>query len=89
MHTQLDSNIHIHQSSGDPLVDLVQHRVLTGKLIYLIVTRLDTFFVIDVLSRYMQNHYQIHSTATSHVLRYLKGFPDTNCIIDLSLIPIK
>jgi len=48
---------------------------LIGKLICLIVTRLDITFTVGVLSRYMQSLYQLHRTTACRILRYLKRAP--------------
>ena len=44
---------------------------LIGSLIYLINTRLDICYVVNVLSQFMSQLRQTHWTTTKHVLIYL------------------
>jgi hypothetical protein len=46
---------------------------LVGSLIYLVNTRLDSCYAVNVLSHSMSQPRQTHWTAVKHVLRYLRG----------------
>jgi hypothetical protein len=46
---------------------------LIGSLMYLVNTRLDSCYVVNVLSHSMSQPRQTHWTTTKHVLRYLRG----------------
>ena len=46
---------------------------LIGSLMYLVNTRPDICFVVNVLSQFMSQLRQTHWTTTKHVLRYLRG----------------
>ena len=85
--TPIDPNIHFYQNLGEPLVDPEKYTRLIGKLICLIVTRLDITFTVGVLSRYMRILYQLHWTTACRILWYiLKGLQVMGCIIALHLI---
>jgi hypothetical protein len=46
---------------------------LIGSLMYLVNTKLDSCYVVNVLSHSMSKPRQTHWTAVKHVLRYLRG----------------
>jgi hypothetical protein len=46
---------------------------LIGSLMYLVNTRLDSCYAVNVLSHSMSQPRQTHWTTTKHVLRYLQG----------------
>jgi hypothetical protein len=46
---------------------------LIGSLMYLVNTRLDSCYAVNVLSHSMSQPRQTHWTATKHALRYLRG----------------
>jgi hypothetical protein len=46
---------------------------LIGSLMYLVNTRLDSCYAVNVLSHSMSQPRQTHWTTTKHVLRYLRG----------------
>ena len=46
---------------------------LIGSLMYLINTRPDICYVVNVLSQFMSQSRQTHWIAAKHVLRYLRG----------------
>jgi hypothetical protein len=46
---------------------------LIGSLMYLVNTRLDICYAVNVLSQFMSQSRQTHWTAAKHVLRYLQG----------------
>ena len=45
---------------------------LIGTLMYLVNTRLDSCYVVNVLSHYMSQSRQTHWTAVKHILRHLQ-----------------
>jgi hypothetical protein len=57
--------------SGD--VDPHLYRQLIGSLMYLVNTRPDIFYAVNVLSQFMSQPKQTHWIAAKHVLRYLQG----------------
>jgi hypothetical protein len=46
---------------------------LIGSMMYLVNTRLDSCYAVNVLSHSMSQRRQTHLTTTKHVLRYLRG----------------
>jgi hypothetical protein len=57
--------------SGD--VDPHLYRQLIGSLMYLVNTRPDIFYAVNVLSQFMSQPKHTHWIAAKHVLRYLQG----------------
>jgi hypothetical protein len=57
--------------SGD--VDPHLYRQLIGSLMYLVNTRPDICYAVNVLSQFMSQPRQTHWIAAKHVLRYLRG----------------
>jgi len=68
----MNPNIYFGQNLGKLLTDPRKYRRLIGKLIYLIVTRLDITFDVGVLID-ICSLYQLYYTAACRILRYLKG----------------
>ena len=58
---------------GKDLEDVTMYRQLIGSLIYLTLTRLDIFYPVGVVSRYMSNPKKPHFDAVKCILRYVKG----------------
>ena len=61
------------KDDGAPKVDGMTYRSLIGSLMYLMATCLDIVFVVNYLSRFIQDPSQVHYVASKRVLRYLKG----------------
>ena len=53
--TSLDANVRMYAHEGKDLEDATMYWKLVGSLIYLTLTRLDIYYVVGVMSRYMQN----------------------------------
>jgi hypothetical protein len=54
-------------------VDIHLYRQLIGSLMYLVNTRLDIFYAVNVLSQFMSQPKHTHWIAAKHVSRYLQG----------------
>jgi hypothetical protein len=54
-------------------IDPHLYRHLIGSLMYLVNTRLDIFYAVNVLSQFMGQPRQTHLITMKHVLRYLRG----------------
>ena len=54
-------------------VDKTYYKQIVGSLMYLTSTRPDMMFVVNLISRYMENPTELHLLAAKRVLRYLKG----------------
>ena len=67
-----------HRLSSDckePLQDSSQYHRLIGRLIYLISSRPDITYAVQLLSQFMQKPCQPHLDDAYYVLRYLKSSP--------------
>ena len=60
-------------SSDSDDIDPHVHRQLIGSLMYLVNTRSDICYEVNVLSQFMSLTRQTHWIAAKHVLRYLRG----------------
>jgi hypothetical protein len=60
-------------TSDSKLVDPKIYRQSIGSLMYLVNTRPDICFAMNILSQFMVEPRQVHWIAAKHVLRYLKG----------------
>ena len=56
-----------------PYVDAKLYQRMVGKLVYLIQSRLDITFLVNIVSRYMNQPQVPHMLAVEHIFRYLKG----------------
>jgi hypothetical protein len=74
--TPMEKNLKLSKFEGGELVSSTRYRQLIGSLIYLTNTRPDLSFVVNVLSRYMQEPRESHWNAAKKVLRYLQGTKD-------------
>lgn len=73
--TSIETNKKLNSKDGEPLSDIEQLQRLTGKLIYLTVTRPDINFAVSSMSQFMQAPTTPHMEAIDHILWYLKGSP--------------
>ena len=55
------------------LGDATRYRQLVGRLIYLILTRSELTYAVQILSQFMQSPKEEHMEAAPRVLHYLKG----------------
>ena len=73
MTTPLITNWKKIDTSEDDEADPMLYRKLIGSLIYLVNTRPDICYVVNILSQFMVEPKRAHLAATKHVLRYLQG----------------
>ncbi|GJX54834.1 ribonuclease H-like domain-containing protein [Tanacetum coccineum] len=75
-----DHSLYTKESGGNfvALLVYVDDIVLTGKLIYLTLTRPDISYFVHCLSHHMQAPLQSHMDLGLRVLRYLKGAPGSS-----------
>ena len=64
-----------YQDRGEPLCDLGRYRRLVGKLNYLAITRPYIFFLVSVVSQFLQSPCDSHWDVAIRFLRYIKGTP--------------
>jgi len=67
--TPMEKNINLTSIEGKEFEDATKYRQLVGSLNYLTTTRPDISFVVGILSRFMQKHYEGHWFAAKIVLR--------------------
>jgi len=58
---------------GPELANSSEYRQLVGALMFLVNSRLDICFVVNMLSEFMVEPHHIHWIATKNLLRYLHG----------------
>lgn len=80
----MDQNVKLHTDSGNLLVDPGPYRRLIGKLIYLIVTRPDLSFSVQLLSQFMGHPTDHHMKTAMRVLRYLNSTIDRGLFLSAS-----
>ncbi|GJW07592.1 retrovirus-related pol polyprotein from transposon TNT 1-94 [Tanacetum coccineum] len=56
---------------GTPLLHPEVYKRYIGKLIYLTITRPNIFYIVQLLSQFMQNPTLVHMQAVKHLFRYL------------------
>ncbi|GJZ52108.1 retrovirus-related pol polyprotein from transposon TNT 1-94 [Tanacetum coccineum] len=71
----MDQHVKLQADQGTPLPDRETYGRLIGRLIYLIITRPDICFTVQVLSQFMQQPTLVHMQAAKHLLRYLLNNP--------------
>ena len=73
MSTPMDPNVRLQEEEVKDLKDVTMHPQLIVSLIYLTLTRLDIYYPVGVVSRYMSNPNKPHLDAVKRILRYVKG----------------
>jgi hypothetical protein len=71
--TPMELNVQLRASDGDPLPDPTRYRHLVGSLVYLVVTRPDISYPIQILSQFGSAPTTVHYSHLLRVLRYLHG----------------
>ncbi|GLJ07318.1 hypothetical protein SUGI_0064280 [Cryptomeria japonica] len=67
------SRVKLEAQCSSPLVDATLYRQLVGSLIYLTHTRPDISFAVGMVSRFMQEPYELHWKAAKCILHYIQG----------------
>ena len=82
VHTPLPTNSSsIKLSSGSPLFDPTEYRIVVGSLQYLSLTHLDISFAIKKMSQFMHQPTDEHWTLVKRILRYLSGTVDDDLLL--------
>lgn len=71
MNTPMITNLEKLRSSGSSLVDPTSYRQLVGSLMYLVNTRPDICFAVNILSEFQLEPRHDHSIVSKHIFRYL------------------
>ncbi|KAK4383963.1 Retrovirus-related Pol polyprotein from transposon RE2 [Sesamum angolense] len=82
--TPLPIGLKLSATSGTFLKEPNKFRRLIGRLLYLGFTRPDLSFAVQQLSQFLQHPTDQHWTAALHIVRYLKGAPDTGLFFPAS-----
>ena len=71
--TPIDPNLKLFdQEDGDLLDDTLRYRKMSGKLLYLSITRSDLSYSVNHLSQFLANPWVPHLQVVYHVLEYIK-----------------
>jgi len=73
MKTPMEQYLRLSKDKGELIDDSSQYRRLTGKLMYLTLTRPDICFVVNRLSYFLSKPRHPHMVAALKVLQYIKG----------------
>ena len=71
--TPIEYNCRLNSHDGESLSDATLYRQLVGSVIYLTITRPDTFYIVHVVSQFMAAPISPHYVAVLRMLGYLKG----------------
>lgn len=80
----LDQNFRISKDEGTPLCDPNIYRRLTGRLLYLTISRPDLCFPVQLLSQFMASPSSSHLAAAYKILRYIKSAPGQGILLPFS-----
>ncbi|GJW04140.1 hypothetical protein Tco_1562996 [Tanacetum coccineum] len=72
----MELGLKLTKLSKEKFVDPTEYRSIIGCLRYLLHTRPDLSFLVELLSRFMQEPQEQHMKAIKHVLCYIKGTKD-------------
>jgi len=69
----MDLKIQLQKNTGTSKADTMAYKSLVGSLLYLANTRLNVYYTISCILRYMENPEIAHFQATKKILQYLSG----------------
>ncbi|XP_066347925.1 secreted RxLR effector protein 161-like [Miscanthus floridulus] len=76
----MEERLKLTKASTMVKVDATLYRSIVGSLHYLVHTRPDIAFVVDYISRFMEDPKEDHWAAVKRLLRYVKGTVDHGII---------
>lgn len=71
--TSMEINVKCQNDEGELLEDPTLYRKLVGSFIYLTVTRLDIFYVVHKVSKFMEAPRHLHLAIVRRIIHYLIG----------------
>jgi hypothetical protein len=73
--TPMELNMKYHRDEGELLDDPTTYQKLVGSLIYLTITRPNIFYVVHIVSKFMQAPRHLHLSIVHRIIRYILGTP--------------
>jgi hypothetical protein len=80
----MEQNLRLTNDQCEILNDASHYRRLVGRLIYLIITRPDIMYSVNILSQFMHAPRKPHWDAALRVIRYLKNNPGNDLLFSSS-----
>lgn len=74
-HFPMEQNLKLTHQNDTLLPNPNSYQYLVGRLIYLIIIRLDIIFTINIFGQFMHTSYQPHMQAVTRIFRYIKSCP--------------
>jgi len=71
--TLIEVNVRYYSSYGLPLTDPTLYRTIVGSLVYLIITRPGTAYVVHVVIQFVVSPTTVHWAVILCILQYLRG----------------
>ncbi|XP_047335919.1 uncharacterized mitochondrial protein AtMg00810-like [Impatiens glandulifera] len=69
----METKLQLRKNMEESLVDPKKYKRIIGFVMYLMHTQPDIFYVVGIVSRYMEKPTTLHQHAIKHILRYVKG----------------
>jgi hypothetical protein len=82
--TPVDTQVKVSAESGPPVADPTHFRSHAGALHYLMFTRRDSTYVVQLICLHMHDPQEPHLTAMKRTLRYLRGTLDYGFLLRCS-----
>jgi hypothetical protein len=79
-HVPMENRLKLSKNDKTELVDKTKYRGIVGSLRYLVNTRLDIGYAVDIVSRYMEEPRASHWAVVKQILRYLAGTMNFGCV---------
>jgi hypothetical protein len=82
MNTPMEAKLKLLVDISSELIDATLYKHIIGLLMYLMNTRPDICFAVNILSQFLVEPRHVHLVAAKHVMRYLKGTIDCGLSYD-------
>jgi hypothetical protein len=76
MNTPMETKLKLLVNTSSELIDATLYRQIIRSLMYLMNTRPDICFVVNILNQFLVEPRRVHPIVAKHVMRYLKGTLD-------------